>query len=68
MKSVESVPSRKRVGGWEKFVKEVGFEPAVKEQWMVRVGSQRREKMDKARTIRIHIQLFTQLILGTLQN
>jgi len=64
MKSVESMPSRKRAGGWERFVKEVGFEPAVKELWMVRVGSQRTEKMDKARTIRIHTQLLTQLILG----
>jgi len=32
---------------WEGFVKDVGFEPTVKERgrWMVRVVSQRSEKM-----------------------
>jgi len=41
IKSVESVLSPKESLWWERFVKEVGFEPGVKDRelWMVRVVS-----------------------------
>jgi len=46
MKSVESVLRLERSLWWERFVKEVGLEPGVKERelWMVRVVSWQSEK------------------------
>jgi len=42
---VEVVLREKERQWWERFVKQVGFKPGVKETWMTRVVKQQRKMM-----------------------